>query len=194
MEAQDLARDPRRLVPLVLGPVPLNWATGVADGEELLGLTAEVVGDDRVGRVEDRLGGTEVLLQEDRRDVGEGLLELQDVADVRTTPAVHRLVRVTHHTDVAVRFGEQFDDLVLGMVGVLELVDQDVAEALLIRLPHVVAGLKQVRRDHQEVVEVERVGRVQALLVLEVDLRDALAEGIGPAGRVLAEGLEVHQL
>ena len=194
MQAQDLAGDPVRLVALVLGPVARDRPAGVPDGEELLGLATDVVGDDGVRRIEDRLGGAEVLLQHDGRDVGEGPLELQDVADVRAAPAVDRLVGVPDDADVAVRLAQQLDDLVLRVVRVLELVDEDVAEALLVRGPHVVVGLQQVGRHHEQVVEVERVGPQQAALVQRVDLGDALAERVRPAAGFLAERLEVDQL
>ncbi len=59
---------------------------------------------------------------------------------------------------------------------------------------HVVAGLQQVGRHHEQVVEVQRVGRQQARLVVHVNVGDALAERIGSAAGVLAEGLEVDQL
>ena len=42
---------------------------------------------------------------------------------------VDRLVVVADHRDVAVRLGEQRDELRLGPVRVLELVDEDVPEA-----------------------------------------------------------------
>ena len=180
MQAEDLAGHPCRLVALVLGAVAPDRAAGVADGEELLGLATDVVGDDRVGRVEDRLGRAEVLLQHDRGHVGERPLELQDVADVRAAPAVDRLVRVADDADVAVRLAQQLDDLVLRVVGVLELVDEDVREPRLVGGAHIVVGLQQVGRDHQQVVEVHGVGRVQPVLVLRVDVGDALAERIGP--------------
>jgi hypothetical protein len=194
MQAQDLAGHPVRLVALVLGPVADDRPAGVTDGEELLGLATNIVGDDGVGGVEDGLGRAEVLLQHDGGHVGEGALELQDVADVRAAPAVHGLVGVADDADVAVRLAQQLDDLVLGVVRVLELVHQDVAEALLIRGPHVVVGLQQVGGHHEQVVEIERVGREKTALVERVDLGDALAEGVRPAAGVLAERLEVDQL
>ena len=194
MEPQDLARDPRGLVAFVLGAVAPDRPAGVADGEELLGLATDVVGDDRVGRVEDRLGGAEVLLEHDRGHVGERPLELQDVADVGAAPAVDRLVRVADDGDIAVGLAEQLDDLVLGVVGVLELVDEDVPEARLVGLAHVGVGLQQVGGDHEQVVEVHGVGSVQSVLVLRVNVGDALAEGIGPLTRLFPERLEVDQL
>ncbi len=87
--------------------------------------------------------------------------------------------------------GEQENQLVLGPVGVLILVDQDVAEPLLVVLEHIGTGLEQVDGDQQQVVEVHGVGGQQTVLVLAVDLGDAaLHDGSGP-GRV---GLEVDQL
>ncbi len=194
VQAQDLAGHPVGLVALVLGPVTRDRAAGVPDREELLGLAADVVGDDGVRRIEDRLGGAEVLLQHDRRHVGEGPFELQDVADVRAAPAVDRLVGVADDADVAVRLAQQLDDLVLGVVRVLELVDEDVPEALLVRGAHVVVGLQQVGRHHEQVVEVQGVGSQQPALVQRVDVGDALAERVRPAAGVLPEGLEVDQL
>ena len=194
MQAQDLAGDPIRLVALVLGPITRDGAAGVPDGEELLGLATDVVGDDGVRRIEDGLGGAEVLLQHDGRHVGEGPLELQNVADVRAAPAVDRLVGVPDDADVAVRLAQQLDDLVLRVVRVLELVDEDVPETFLVRGAHVVVGRQQVGRHHEQVVEVECVGSQQPALVQRVDVGDALAERVRPVAGVLAEGLEVDQL
>ncbi len=58
----------------------------------------------------------------------------------------------------------------------------------------VVAGLEQVGRHHQQVVEVEGVGRQQALLVQRVDVGDPAPERIGFGVGLLAEGLEVDQV
>ena len=87
---------------LVLGPVAGDRRPLVALGEEPLRPPGQVVRDDRVGRVEDPLGGAVVLLEQDRRGVGEGLLELQDVRMSATAPAVDGLVGVADHAHVAV--------------------------------------------------------------------------------------------
>ena len=115
----------------------------------------------------------------DHRGARERLLELQDVADVGPAPLVDRLVGVAYDADVAVDLAQQVDDLVLGVVGVLELVHQNLAEAVLVGLPDIVAGLQQVGGHHQEIVEVERIGRQQALLVNGVDVGDLALEGVG---------------
>ena len=62
-------------------------------------------------------------------------LELQDVADGRTTERVDRLVGVTDHAElpgwhVAIFWTDKFlDQRVLGVVGVLVLINQHVPEA-----------------------------------------------------------------
>ena len=68
------------------------------------------------------------------------------------------------------------------------------AEALLVVAAHLVAGLEQVRRHHQEVVEVKRIRRQQPLLVLGIDVGDLALEGVGSLAGGFAEGLEVDQL
>jgi hypothetical protein len=62
--------------------------------EQLLVLAVEVVGDDRVRRIEDVLGRAVVLLEQDHLGVGEVALELDDVADVGAAERVDRLVGV----------------------------------------------------------------------------------------------------
>ena len=166
---------------LVLGVVAHDRLAAALLGPQGLRLAHGVVGDHRVGGVEDRLGGAVVLLQHHDGGVGEGLLELQDVADVGAPPPVDGLVAVADDRDLVMDAGEQEDQLVLGPVGVLVLVHQDVAEPLLVVLEHVGAGLQQVDRDQQEVVEVHGVGGEQALLVLAVHLgHPALHDGPGP--------------
>ena len=74
------ARDPRGLVALVLGVVADDAVAGAELAPQLLVLAARVVGDDRVGGVEDGLRAAVVLVEHDRGDVVERLLELRDVA------------------------------------------------------------------------------------------------------------------
>ena len=84
--------------------------------------------DHRVRRLEDRPGRAVVLLELDDLGVGEVALEVEDVADVGVAEAVDRLVVVADDHQVAVLLGEQLEQPVLGVVGVLVLVDEDVAQ------------------------------------------------------------------
>ena len=126
------------------------------------------------------------------RAFGEVLLELDDVADAGPTEGVDGLVGVADHAELGRlraldgRCDQLPDQHVLRVVGVLVLVDQHVPEA-----PPVVLGdrgqpLQQRDRLHDQVVEVERVGRAQPALVDAVDLgHPPLVLVGGPGGRVV---------
>ena len=73
--------------------------------------------------------------------------------------------------------GQQVGDLVLDVVGVLILVDANVAEALLVLVEHLGAGAQQLECAHEQIVEVHRVGGAQATLQLQVDLRGLFVVG-----------------
>ena len=96
-----------------------------------------VVGDYRVGGLENRLGGPIVLIENDHPSIWIVLLEVPNVADVRTSKLVDRLVGVTDHAQVSMRCGQLFDQHVLSAVGVLVLIHEDVPEPLLIVLENI---------------------------------------------------------
>lgn len=131
----DLVGDELRLVVLGVGDIAGDAGTRSGVGPEVLRAAALVALDDGVGGGEDRLRGAVVLLQEDRRRARVVLLELEDVADGRAPEGVDRLVRVTDHAQLGGgvvlpgRADQLTDQRVLGVVGVLVLVDEDVAEA-----------------------------------------------------------------
>ncbi len=115
-------------------------------------VAAAVVGEDFVPRDD--------LLDRLRRAIGHG----------DRCPRHDALIRVADDHDVLVVLGEEADQLPLGEVGVLELVDEDVAEALAPPLEHVGVLTEELHDEQQEVVEVggRRLG--EPLLVLGVDL------------------------
>src|SRR5207244_4537965 len=99
--------------------------------EQALRLPFTVVLDDGVGGAENRVRGAVVLLERDRRGTGEVALEVENVRDVGTAKRVHGLIGVSNSEDVAVLTSQQLEEPVLGVVRVLVLVDEDVAERLL---------------------------------------------------------------
>ena len=172
MELRHLSGDPLRLVHLIVGVIPHDRVPITPIGPQLLGLAAQVVGDDRVGGVEDRLRRPVVLLQHDDGDVRKGVLELEDVPHVRTPEAVDRLVSVADDADVVVLLGQGQHEVVLDDVGVLVLVDQHVLEAALVVGEEVGLRLEELDGLGEEVVEVHRTGSLEASLVLAVDVAD----------------------
>ena len=89
------------------------------------------------------------------------------------------------------RLGQKPTDLVLCMVGVLVLVDQDVAETLLIGREHLGMVFQQEVRVEQQVVEIERVRRTQTLLQAAIDASGHLPHRID---RLVGEHVRTLQL
>ena len=156
-EGLDLLADPARL--LLAVPVA-DEADLLAVGEvgpEGLAEAALVGGDDAGGGGEDVRGGAVVLLEPDDLRAGEVLLEAEDVADLGAAPAVDRLVVVADAADVVVGAGEEAEPEVLGDVGVLVFVDEDVAEPALVLGEDVGVVLEDGDGVEQEVAEVAGV-------------------------------------
>ena len=84
------------------------------------------------------------------------------------------LVGVAHDHHVVVLRGEHPDELPLGQVGVLELVDEHVAEPLPPPVQRVGVLAEELHDEQEQVVEVGRRGLGQPLLVLDVDLGQPL--------------------
>ena len=121
--AEDLEPDRRRSRRDALRPQPLDDA-----GPDLESLRI-VEPDEAVRRVEDRRERPIVPPQHDGPCPEIAILEGEDVVDRGATERVDRLVVVADHGHVAMLLGERGDELGLGAVRVLELVDQDVPEA-----------------------------------------------------------------
>src|SRR5262249_13259282 len=98
-------------------------------GVQVLGFSLAVVGDQGAGSVPDRFGATGIALQCDDTGSGKIALEIQDVADVRAAPFVDRLVRIADNAQVRLIDGQAAGDGVLGLVGVLIFINEDVAKA-----------------------------------------------------------------
>jgi hypothetical protein len=99
-----------------------------------------IVLDQAVRGVEHRLGRAAIFLQHDLARVRIGAVEGEDVAHRRAPEPEDRLVVVAHDRDVPILRGEELHDLELGVVGVLEFVDDDEPEAVLISPQHVGTG------------------------------------------------------
>ncbi|GAB3863819.1 hypothetical protein GCM10027610_111160 [Dactylosporangium cerinum] len=176
---------------LGVGDIADDLLAGALVAPQALGLALGVAADDGVGGGQDRLGGAVVLLQQDGAGVGIVALELEDVADRGAAERIDRLVGVTDDAQLAGAADELLHQHVLRVVGVLVFVDEDVAEPAAIGLGDLGVALQQVHHAHDQVVEVERVGLGEALLIERV----GLGEGpLGGADRLGGEGLGVDQL
>ena len=189
-KAINFAGDVACLGVLGFGDVTDNLRTRTGGGPQLLGSTVGVAFNDRVRRGENVLRGTVVLFQQNRVGVRVVLLKVRNIADIGAAEGVDGLIGVTHHGQLgrghSVRVGaavsrglrvgtDQFThQLVLGVVGVLVLVHEDVAELAAVVVRDFGELLEQKDGAANQVVKVEGVSGAQTLRVDGVDLRDGL--------------------
>ncbi len=145
-------------------------------GEEGFVFAVDVVDDELIGAFEDGGSAAEVFLEADDAGAGEVLFEAEDVVDVGTAPAIDGLIGIAGDAEIARVDGEGVNDLVLGDVGVLVFIDEDVAMTA-IELSTEDGVVAQEESDvHEEVVEIDGIGAEESLLVGAISLSDTTIE------------------
>ena len=160
------------LLAVGIGLEDADRLTHVAGRETVLLHALGVADDDRIGRIDDRAGRAVVLLELEDPGRGKILLEGENVLDLGTAERVDRLCVVAHDADPGVELRQAADDDVLGVVGVLVLVHQDVFEQLLVARQHVRGVAQQDVGLQEQVVEVHRAVALAALAVDIVDIAE----------------------
>jgi hypothetical protein len=168
--------------------VPL-WEQALGDADLRLEAVRVIEPDEPVGGVEDRGQRTVVLSQDDGPGAPVALLKIEDVADRGAAELVDRLVVVADDRHVAVALGEQRDELGLRSVGVLELVNKDVPEARLERLPGRSRFAEEPEGKRNLVAEVDEPGLPQEPLVAGERSRQ-----LELAASILGEGIDAVAL
>ena len=115
-------------------------------------------------------GGAVVLFQLEQLGLRVVFFEVEDVLDVGAAKGVDALGIVSHHTDILMHGAQLLDDEVLGEVGVLVLVHQDVAEAVLVFVEQIGEVPKQHIHLVQQVVEVHLTRTKASDLILRIDV------------------------
>ena len=148
--------DQRGFLLVGVGLDDLDLLALIARRERLLADLLRVLLDDAVRGVHDVLRRAVVLLELEDLRVGEVVLEAQDVLDLRASERIDALRVVAHDADVRMVLGQAADDRVLREVRVLILVDQNVAELVLVFFQRVGEVPEQDIDVQQQVVEVHR--------------------------------------
>ena len=193
-EPRDGVRDIARLAALLVRLKHFRGRTLVVFRPEGLILSPAVVVNDEVGKFQNIFGGAVVAFQLEHVRALEILFEMQDILNLRTTPPVDGLVVVADHEQIPVHGRKQFDNLVLYLVGVLELVYEDIAEFAAQILAHVLVLAEQIARLVEQIVEIEGVVFFQMLLIAYVDLHDIVDIPFSCVLLGVAFGLEPEHL
>ena len=125
-----------------------------------------VVANNGIGRIQDIARRSIVFLELHRLAIRIIALEFQDVADVGAAPAVNGLVVVAHHHDVLVFRRQKLRYLVLRLIRILVFVHQQIAKTVLIGVQHIGVVFQEQVRVQKQIIEIEGVRRLQALLQL----------------------------
>jgi hypothetical protein len=120
-----------------------------------------------------------VLLQADHVVDAELALEVAHVADLGAAEGVDALVVVADAEQVGAAAGQQLQPAVLQLIGVLELIDQDVPEALLVVPADRLVALQQLVGAQQQLGEIDHAFALALRLVGFVQL-DALSSPSRP--------------
>ena len=144
-------------------------------GEQSLGSSFLVAGNDGVGGEQDVGGGSVVLLQLDHLGARVVALEVEDVADVRPAPPVDGLILVADDGDAVRPLRKEADQFVLHVVRVLEFVHEHMVEQHGEFRRGGTVGLAKRKRVHEQPAEIHGVRGLQAFLVLAVGPGDDFA-------------------
>ena len=172
----DLVGDQPGLGLAVPDAAHLDLVAAVVLGPQRLAQPVAIGRDQARGRAEDMLRRAIVALQPDDLRAREVAFEAQDVVDLGPAPAIDRLVVVADAADIAGRGRQQPQPQILGDIGVLVLVDEDIAKA-----PPVFLGDIRMLGQYGQVVQqqVAEVAGVQAAQPRLIGGIEAVALAVG---------------
>ena len=121
--------------------------------------------DHLVGRVKDGSGGTVILLELNDHSVRIVLFKIEDIPYISAAPAVDALVVVTHDTKIPALRRQKPYKLILCLVRILVFIHQHVTKAPPVDFKDGRMLGKELQRFQQQIIKIERVLRLQPLLI-----------------------------
>ena len=134
LQPQDVLANDFGFVGFVVGAKVTDRHAARVGSPQRLFPSVGVLRNDRRGGLEDGARRAVILFQLDDLGVRVVALEGEDVAHVGAAEAIHALVVVAHHAQVAVLCRQQVEQVILRHVGVLVLVHHEVPQTVLIAL------------------------------------------------------------
>ena len=196
-QSVDFGGDESGFIVFVVGNIAGDFRAGTMVGPEFLFPSAMIVGDHGIGRGEDVLGGTIILLQQDCACLRIVAFEFFDIANGGAAERIDGLVGIANHAEfTSIRSGtnKRGDENVLGMVSVLVLINKNVTKTFSIIGGDFGVGGKHPHGFPDEIVEVESIGGPQPPLVFGVHLGNGAVEGIAGSGRLVTSCVGVGEL
>ena len=123
-----------------------------------------------VRSMHDKLRRPVVLLQFKQPGTLILFLEIQNIVNISPSETIDALGIVTHHTDSSMFMCQQQDNLLLGIVGVLILIDQYILETLDIFLPDILMVTQQDKGLDKQIIKVHRIRLMTTFHIALIDL------------------------
>ena len=139
--------------------------------------------DQRISRLEDAHGRAVILFELDQLEIRVVARQAAQILDVGAAPTVDRLVVVAHRRKRRARAGDLLEQAVLAGVGVLVLVDEQVAQAVLPLVEDFRVLVEQLDRKGNEIVEINGL----------IGLECRRIAGEGQRGKLLGFALGILQ-
>ena len=147
----------------------------------------EVVSEERVHELDDAGNAAEVFQQTEATTLGKAVVPGAEYGRLRAAEPVDRLLGIADDEESSreeFRAGEALEDLALGFVGILKLIDKNELDGSGQRVTHrrgsgFSAVSKPVTREADDVVEIEAEARSLLALIF-------LADGNGNPGKLAA--------
>ncbi len=165
----DALDDKPRFILFVERGVECDRLAIIPVGPQLFAQATEVVGNHRIGGLQDGTGGAVVLFQADGLGAREVIGKALNVFNARAAPAINGLVIVAHGGDLGRLTGEHPQPGVLNAVGVLEFVHQNKRKTALVMLQDVGLVQPQLVSAQQQFGKVHQATALAVLLVGTID-------------------------
>ena len=147
-----------------------------------------VLSDQGIGSRQDLRGGAVILQHHHRPGPRKCGVQIQEIADVSASPGIDRLGRVAYDKKIFMIAAQNFHQLILQPVDILEFIDHDVFQALLPFQADLFVLSENIQGKFDQVIVVK--GKVFLLLV-QISVENDLVRGIC-AVVLLPEDLQGH--
>ena len=158
------------LVGLTIGLLYLNGRSHIVPAVNIFMNLVAVVMDEAVGSIHNGLGAAVVLLQFEQARTLILLLEVKDIVNVGTAEAVDTLRVIAHHAHLSVIACKEPHNLVLGIVGVLILVHQHIAEARGIAFRNIGIVIEELPGIEQYVIKIHCIRHAATGIITGIDI------------------------
>ena len=125
-------RNKSSLIPLITSHIGGDFISLYIICPEIFLFTMRVIFDNRISRRQNGFGGAIILFQHNGFGIRIILLKIHNITNISTTPTIDGLIRITYYAKIAIAPSQQSCQLILGTIGVLILIHQNITEATLI--------------------------------------------------------------